>query len=169
MFPYSQPATPAAQNHMAAQYTMLTDFMKKFFDSAQRINELNIEVAKTVMEESLSNVQQISAAKDPVEMLSIAASQAQPTAEKIRAYQQHLTHIAASTQVDLAKSAEAHVPETTRTAAALADEVAKRAVEETEKATQRQKAAMEKLTTPINTPSKPGESRTQAPGRSPLQ
>jgi phasin family protein len=168
MFPYSQRVTPAAQNHMAAHCNMLADLTKKFFESAQRINNLNIEVAKAVMEESVTSAHQILVAKDPVEALTIAAAQAQPTAEKIRVYQQHLTNIAATTQVDLAKSAEAHVPETTRTAAALADEVTKQATEETEKATQRQKAAMEKLTTPINLPQKPAESRAQNPGR-PLQ
>jgi hypothetical protein len=91
-------------------------------------------------------------AKDPYEAISIAASQAQPAAEKVRAYQQHLTNIAARTQVDLAKTAESHVPNTSRTAAAVADEVARKATEETEKATLRQKAAMEKLTNPLDKP-----------------
>jgi hypothetical protein len=81
--------------------------------------------------------------------MSIATAQAQPTAEKVRAYQQHLTSIAAGTQVELAKTAESHVPQTSRTAAAVADEVTQRAAEETEKSRQRQKAAMEKLTNPI--------------------
>lgn len=146
---FTQPMTPASKAHLEAQYSLMSDMSQKLFDTAQKINELNIQVAKTVLEESLSNMQQVLVAKDPYEALSIAASQAQPAAEKVRAYQQHLTNIAARTQVDLAKTAESHVPNTSRTAAAMADEVARTATEETEKATLRQKAAMDRLTNPI--------------------
>jgi phasin family protein len=152
MLSFSQPITPAVKAHIEAQYSLFSDMSQKMFETAQKINELNIQVAKTVMEESLTNAQQVMVAKDPYEAISIAASQAQPAAEKVRAYQQHLTNIAARTQVDLAKTAESHVPNTSRTAAAVADEVARKATEETEKATLRQKAAMEKLTNPLDKP-----------------
>jgi len=89
-------------------------------------------------------------AKNPSEALSLIAGQAQPSAEKVRAYQQHLADIAAGTQVDLAKTAETHIPQASRTAQELAREVAQKASEETQKVSQRQQAAMEKLTTPIN-------------------
>lgn len=160
MFPYSQPTSPAARAHIEAQYSLFTDMSRKIFDSAQKINELNIQVAKTMMEETLNSTQQVLVAKDPLEALSVATSQAQPTAEKIRAYQQHLNNIAAGAQVDLARSAESHVPQTSRTAAALADEVARTASEQTEQATQRQRAVMEKLTNPI-APNKAGDSKGQ--------
>lgn len=149
---FSQPVTPAVRAHMEAQFSLITDMSQKLFDTVQRINELNIQVAQTVMEETITNTQQVLTAKDPYEALSIASSQAQPNAEKVRAYQQHLSSIAAGTQVELARTAEAHLSETTRTATAVADEVVRRASEETEKTTQRQKAAMEKLTRPINKP-----------------
>lgn len=152
MFPFSQQVTPAVKSHLEAQWSLFNDISKKVFDSAQKVNELNIQVAQTVMEESLSNARQVMVAKDPYEALSIAAAQAQPAAEKIRAYQQHLTNIAAGAQVDIAKTTESHVPETSRTAVAVAEEVTRKASEETEKATQRQRAAMEKLTNPINRP-----------------
>jgi phasin family protein len=150
MLSFSKSFTPAAKSHMEAQLSMFTDLSKNIFNSAQKINELNIQVAQTVLEESVNNAHELLAAQDPAEFLSIAASQAQPTAEKVRAYQQHLTDIAAGAQVDMAKTAENHVPETTRTAAALANEVAQRAAEETDKVAQRQKAAIEKLSNPIN-------------------
>jgi phasin family protein len=150
MLSFSKSFTPAAKSHMEAQLSMFTDLSKSIFNSAQKINELNIQVAQTVMEETVNNAHELIAAEDPADFLSIAASQAQPTAEKVRAYQQHLTDIAAGAQVDMAKTAENHVPETTRTAAALANEVAQRAAEETDKVTQRQKAAIDKLSNPIN-------------------
>jgi phasin family protein len=156
---FSQPITPAVKAHMEAQFSLLNDMSQKLFNTAQKINELNIQVAQTMMEESLTSAHEVLAAKDPIEALSITAAQAQPTAEKVRAYQQHLSSIAAGTQVDLAKTAESHLSETTRTAAAVAEEVAHTASEETAKATQRQKTAMDKLTNPIN---RPGDGGTQA-------
>lgn len=156
---FSQPVTPAVKAHMEAQFSLLTDMSQRLFDTAQKINELNIQVAQTVMEETINGAQQMMVARDPYEAISIASSQAQPAAEKVRAYQQHLSSIAAGTQVELAKTAESHLSETTRTATAVADEVARRASEETQKTTERQRAAMEKLTRPIN---KPGDGPSQA-------
>ena len=157
MFNFMQPITPAAKAHMDAQFSLLSDMSKQLFSSVQKINELNLQVAQTMMEESVANMQQVISAQNPQEAMTIAAGQAQPTAEKVRAYQQHLSNIAASTQVELAKTAETHVPQTTRTAAALAEEVTRRASEETEKATQRQKAMMEKMSAPIYRPADSGK------------
>jgi phasin family protein len=137
---------------MKAQFSLFADMSKKLFDTAQKINELNFQVAQTVIEEAITGTRQLLEANDPYEALSISASQAQPAAEKVRAYQQHLANIAAGTQVDLVKTAESHMPETTRTATDVVNEVAKKASEETEKVTQRQKAAMEKLSNPIMKP-----------------
>ncbi|RJF96180.1 phasin family protein [Noviherbaspirillum saxi] len=152
MFIFSQPLPPSAKAHLEAQFTFISELSKQLFNTAQKINELNIQVAQTVMNETLSSTREVFSAQNPYEALSIAASQVPPAAEKLRAYQQQLTDIAARTQVDLAKTAETHVPATARTASALADEVARRANEETQKATQRQKATLDKLATPIGKP-----------------
>lgn len=145
----STSTTPAAKAHMEAQMSYITDMSKQIFQSAQKFNELNIQVAQAMMEEAFKNAHQCITAEDPTELISIIASQAQPAAEKVRSYRQHLKNIVVGTQVDLAKTAEEHIPETSRTAGAFAEEVAKSASEETEKLSQRQKAAMEKLTTPL--------------------
>jgi phasin family protein len=160
---FTQAMTPAVRAHLDEQFSLFTDMSKNLFNTMQKVNELNIQVAQTVMEESISSAQQVLQAKDPIEAMTIATAQAQPTAEKLRAYQQHLTSIAAGTQVDLAKTAESHVPQTTRTAAAVAEEVTQRAAEETEKSRQRQRSAMEKLTNPIN---KPADSNMQGARKS---
>jgi phasin family protein len=153
MFNFSQTDSPAAKAHFQSQYSMLTALSKQMFTAVQQVNELNIQVAQTLLEETLTGAQQVLSAQDPHEALSIIAGQTQPNVEKMRAYQQHLRDIAAGTQVELAKTAEAYIPQTTRTAEELAGEVARRASEETEKAAQRQKAAMEKLVTPVKRPS----------------
>ncbi len=140
--------TPALKSYLDAQMSTITDMSKRLFGSAQKLNELNIQVAQSLMEETITVVHQLMEAEDSTEFISIAASQVEPAAEKVRAYQQHLTNIAVGTNVELSKAAEEHISETTKTAKAVADEVAKKASEETEKATQRQRAAMEKLTNP---------------------
>lgn len=161
MMTFSQPITPAVKAHIDAQCSLLNAMSQKVFENMQKINELNVQVAKTLLEESLNTTQQVMVANTPYEALSVAAAQAQPNTEKLRAYQQHVANIVARIQVDLAKTAESHVPNTSRTAAAVADEVARKASEETEKATQRQKAAIEKLGTPINVASDANKGQQQ--------
>jgi phasin family protein len=151
MFTINQPITPAAKSHLDAQLSFLNDMSKTAFHSIQKISELNLQVAQTVMEESAQACREIMSAQKPAEILSLSAAQAQPAAEKMRAYQQHLAQIAADTQVDWARCAEQHVQETSRTAKALSDEVVKTATEETEKARQRQQEAIGKFTDPIKT------------------
>jgi phasin family protein len=145
-----QEVPPALKSHLEAQFSFLADLSRKMFDGVQRIGQLNVQVAQTVMEEAINSAHQMIESNTPTEYISVAASQVQPVAEKLRAYQQHLSNIAAGVQVELSKTAEEHVPETTRTAAAVAEEVVRRGAEETDKVTQRQKAAFEKLTKPIN-------------------
>lgn len=145
-----QEVPPALKSHMEAQFAFMSDLSKKMFDGVQKIGQLNIQVAQTLMEETLNSAQQLIQSNSPTDYLSVAASQVQPAAEKLRAYQQHLNNITAGVHVELSKAAEQHVPQTTRTAAAVAEEVVRRGAEETDKVTQRQKAAFEKLTKPIN-------------------
>jgi phasin family protein len=161
-----QNITPALKAHMAAQSSFFTDMTQKMFQAAQRVNELNIQLARAMVEETVTSAQQVMVADDTYEAMAIAAAQVTPTADKVRAYQQHLNSIAVGAQVDLSKTAEQHVTETTRTASALAEDVARRASEETEKATQRQKAAMEKLTNPIQFEDRSDGSDQQQRGRS---
>lgn len=146
MLSFTQSFSPAAKSHIEAQLSLFTDISKKLFTSAQKINELNIQVAQTMLEDSVTSAHQLMSAGDPTEFMSIAAAQAQPAAEKMRAYQQHLSKIAAGVQVELAQTAVTHMPETNRAAAALADEVARKASEETEKVAQRQREVIERLT-----------------------
>lgn len=137
--------TPSVNAHYEAQSQMFSDMTRNFFEAAQKIAELNMQTAKTMADEFLSSAQQMMISRDPFEMVSLTATQAQPMAEKVRAYQQHLTNIATQSQVEMVKTAESHVPKTAQTASAMADELARKATEETEKAAQRQKTAVEKM------------------------
>ncbi|MEC4720900.1 phasin family protein [Noviherbaspirillum sp. CPCC 100848] len=152
MFLFNQSLPPSAKAHLESQFTFMSELSKQLFTSVQRINDLNISIAQSVLQDTLHSTREVASAQNPYEAISIAAGQVQPAAERLRAYQQQLTNIAANTQVDMAKTAEVHVPATSRTATALADEVARRANEEAQKATQRQKATIDKLAAPIGKP-----------------
>jgi len=149
MYPFSQSVTPAARTHLEAQLSFFNDMSKSLFRTAQQYSELNMQLAQTMLEESTRSGHQFITANRPTEALAAAAAHAQPAAEKLRAYQQHLSRIAADTQVDLSKVAEEHVQETSRTARALADEVARVASEQTEKTMRNQQDAVSKFTDPF--------------------
>jgi phasin family protein len=129
--------------------SFFNDMSKSLFRTVQQYSDLNIQLAQTLLEESTMTGQQFITANRPTEALAAAAAHAQPAAEKLRAYHQHLSRIAADTQVDLSKVAEEHVQETSRTARALADEVARVTSEETEKNLRSQQDAVSKFTDPF--------------------
>jgi phasin family protein len=166
MFPFSQSVTPAAKTHLDAQLSFFNDISKSLFRTFQQYSELNIQLAQTLLEESTSTGHQLITANRPTEALAAAASHAQPAAEKLRAYQQHLSRIAADTQVEFSKVAEEHVQETSRTARALADEVARVTTEETEKTIRNQQDAVNKFTDPFTQQGGNGRQSSGAESRS---
>jgi phasin family protein len=133
MYPFPQNITPAVRTHVDAQTAFLNDMSKSLFKSFQQMCDLNIQLMQTMIEETALAGQQVLSADRQTELLSAAASRAQPASDKLRAYQQHITRLAADAQVDLARVTEQHVQHTTRTARALADEVARDATEQTER------------------------------------
>lgn len=150
MIYFNQPSiSPAAKFQIDAQFAFFSDLSKKVFEGVQKMNELNVQVATTVFEELLASTKQLMSSTDRNDAFSILAGQAQPNAEKIRAYQQHFNNIVAEIQASAAQTLESHVPTAVRATAAVVNEVAQKAADETAKTTQRQQEAMEKLTTPI--------------------
>jgi phasin family protein len=149
MFLFSQAVTPAVRSHLDAQVAFLNDMSKTWSRSIQSIIEANIQLSQTLLEESNLASQQMLTTNHPTEVISAAASRAQPAAEKLRAYQQHLTRVVADSQADMARVAEQHVPETSRTARTLADEVARAASEETQKSLRTQQETLKNFRDPF--------------------
>jgi hypothetical protein len=83
------------------------------------------------------------------EVMSAATSRAQPISDKLRAYQQHISRVAADAQVDIARVAEQHIQNTSRTARTLADEVARTATEETERGLRTQQETVRRFADPF--------------------
>ncbi len=149
MFPFSQSVTPAVRTHVDAQVNFMNELSKSLFQSFQQLCDLNIQLTQTMLEEATNASQQMMTADRQTDMISAAASRAQPATEKLRAYQQHISRVAADAQVQMARVTEEHVQETSRTARALADEVARVATEETERSMRTQQENMRKFSDPF--------------------
>jgi phasin family protein len=149
MFPFSQSVTPAVRTHLDAQVSFLNDMSKSLFRSFQQLCDLNIQLTQTLLEETTLTGQQLLTADRQTDVINAAASRAQPATDKLRAYQQHISRVAADAQVELARVTEQHVQETSRTARALADEVARVASEETERNVRNQQETMRKFSDPF--------------------
>lgn len=149
MYPFSQSVTPAVRTHLDAQASFINDMSKSLFRSFQQLCDLNIQLTQTMLEETTMASQQLLTADRQTDVISAAASRAQPATDKLRAYQQHISRVAADAQVELARVAEQHVQETTRTARALADEVARVTSEETERNMRTQQETMRKFSDPF--------------------
>ena len=95
--------------------------------SAERIASLNLETARSVLEDSVSSAKALMGAKDPKEALSIQASLAQPTVEKAVAYSKSVYEISTETQEELAKMVEAQFGDFQKTVANMLEKAAKSA------------------------------------------
>jgi phasin family protein len=162
MYPFSQSVTPAVRTHLDAQSAFMNDMSKSLFQSFQQMCNLNIQLVQTMLEETTLAGQQILTADRQTEVLSAAASRAQPATEKLRAYQQHISKVAADAQVELARVTEQHVQKTTQTARQLADEVARSATEETQRGLRQGQDNLQRFTDPFKTGNGHDRDRAQA-------
>lgn len=159
---FPQSVAPAVRTHMDAQTAFLNDMSKSMFHSFQQMCDLNIQLVQTLVEEGTLASQQVLSTGRQTELFSAASARAQPTTEKLRAYQQHISRLAADAQVELARVTEQHVQNTSRTARALVDEVARTTAEETERNIRNQQEAMRNVADPFARPN--GEARASAGG-----
>ncbi len=127
MFSIPEQLSAATKTHIESQLAMFTTLTNKAFEGVEKIVDLNMNAVKASLEESTAAAQQIIAAKDPQEFLSLTAAQTQPTAEKAIAYGRHLASIATSTQAEFTKAAEEQIADTNRKVLALVEEVTKNA------------------------------------------
>jgi phasin family protein len=149
MYPFPHSVNPAMRSHIDAQTAYMNDVSKSIFRSFQQMMDLNIQLAQTMLEETALIGKQMVSADRQSEVLGAAASRAQPASDKLRAYQQHITRLAADTQVELARVTEQHGQTTARTARVLADEVARDATEQTERGLRAQQEVARQFSDPF--------------------
>jgi phasin family protein len=149
MYPFPQSVNPAVRSHIDAQVAFFNDLSQAMSRSVQQMFQLNMQLSQSMFEEAATVSQRLLTTERPTEALSGVASRAQPATEKLRAYQQHLSQLAASTQVDLTKVTERHIPETSRSARTLADEVTRVTAEETNKSMRQQEETIRNFRDPF--------------------
>jgi phasin family protein len=149
MYPFPQSVNPAVRSHVDAQFAFFNDLSQSMSRSFQEVCQLNMQLGQTLLEETALVGQRWMTTDRSNDALNAATSRAQPANDKLRAYQQHLSRLAASSQVDLARVTEQHVQETSRTARALADEVTRVASEETDRNMRQQEEALKNFRDPF--------------------
>ncbi len=149
MFPFPQSVTPAVRSHLDAQVAFMNDMSQSLTRSFQSVCELHLQLGQTMLEEGNIASQQFLTTNSASEAVTVASARAQPTADKLRAYQQHIARVMADTQVDLARVTEQHSQLTSRTARELADQVAQAAADEAQKATVKQRDMMKSFRDPF--------------------
>jgi len=165
MFTFPQSVNPAVRSHVDAQFAFLNDLSRSMTRSFQDVFQLNMQLCQTLIEETALISQGLMSTERPNDALTAAASRAQPATDKLRAYQQNLSGLAASAQVELARVTERHGQETARTARALADEVARVASEETDRNLRQQEEALKSFRDPFKQEdTRAGKTAMQAPG-----
>ncbi len=97
------------------------------FASAERLAALNLNTARTMLEDSVANAKAMLAVKDLQELMSLQSAFAQPIVEKAVAYSRSVYEISAQTQEEVSKVFEAQFAEMNKNVAVALDKAAKSA------------------------------------------
>lgn len=122
---YAIPDQITAANKAGIE-TLLT-LANTAFASTERLAALNLNVARSTIEDSVSNAKGLFGAKDPQELLGYQSSLAKPAVEKAAAYSRSLYEIATQMQEEMGKIFEAQFAELNKTMNAALDQAAKNA------------------------------------------
>jgi len=97
------------------------------FASAERIAALNLNTARTLLEDSVNNTKALLGAKDIQELISLQSTLTQPSVEKAVSYSRSVYEIATQTQEEISKIVEAQFSEANKNVATALDKAAKNA------------------------------------------
>ncbi|MBP9712846.1 MAG: phasin family protein [Sterolibacterium sp.] len=123
------------QNFIPEQFTTnnkanveaLLNLANTVFASAERFAALNLNTARSLLEDSVANTKALLGAKDIQELVALQATLAQPTVEKALAYSRSVYEITAQTQEEISKVVEAQFAEANKTVTTALDKAAKNA------------------------------------------
>ncbi|GIZ51251.1 phasin family protein [Noviherbaspirillum aridicola] len=121
-----------ARANLQAQTNMLTAFFSQVLENAEQVAELNLNAAKTSLEDTTITLKQLLSARDPQEFFSLTAAQAQPAAAKAIAYGRGLAGIASNAQAEMTRTAEEQFAQAGRLVSELVDDVSRNAPAGTE-------------------------------------
>jgi len=122
---YNTPEQFAGANKANVE-TLLT-VANTAFASAERIAALNLNTARTLLEDSVANAKALLGIKDVQQFMAVQASLAQPAMEKAVAYSRSIYEIATQTQEEFSKIVEAQYAEANKNVSSALDKAAKNA------------------------------------------
>lgn len=122
---YTTPEQFAGANKANVE-TLLT-IANTAFASAERIAALNLNAARTLLEDSVNNAKALLAAKDAQELVGLQAALTQPTFEKAIAYSRSIYEIAAQTQEEFSKIFDSQYVELNKNVTSALDKAVKNA------------------------------------------
>lgn len=122
---YAIPEQLTAANKANVE-TLLT-IANTAFASAERIAALNLNTARSVLEDVVSSAKTLLTAKDVQELVALQATLAQPAVEKAVAYSRSVYEIATQTNEELGKVFEAQYAEVNKNVSTALDKAAKSA------------------------------------------
>jgi phasin family protein len=106
----------------------------KAFEGVEKLVELNIQTAKTSMEEMAEHTKAVMSVKDAQELVALHSSLLQPSAEKVAAYSRHIYDIATATGTEVTKVTEGQVSDAQKKFMSVVDNAVKNAPAGTENA-----------------------------------
>ena len=124
------------------------------FANVERLAALNLNTARSVLEDSVANAKALLAVKDVQGLMKLQASLAQPLIEKAVAYNRSMYEIASQSQEEVSKLVEAQVAELNKNVAAALDQAAKSAPAGSDTAVAAMKSAIAAANTAYDSVSK---------------
>jgi phasin family protein len=118
---------PALQSHLETQLNFINELSQKSFDATRQVSELNLQVARQMIDAWINLGRSLLQSSDPFQLTSATINGLQPATEQLRSYQQQLMGVLARTQSDLTRSAQSRMPEASRSASAMADQMVRNA------------------------------------------
>jgi phasin family protein len=122
---YSTPEKVSAANKNNVESLMM--LANTAFASVERLAALNLNTARTLLEDTVANTKTLLDAKDVHELVDIQTTLAQPSVEKIVAYSRSIYEIASQTHGELTRIFENQFAESSKTMTAALDEAVKNA------------------------------------------
>jgi len=122
---YTTPEQLAGANKANIE-TLLT-VANTAFASAERLAALNLNTARTLLEDSVNTAKTLLSAKDVQELVSMQAALAQPAFEKGVAYSRSVYEIASQTQEEFSKIFDSQYVEMNKNVTSVLDKAVKNA------------------------------------------
>ncbi len=122
---YTVPEQLASSNK--ANIEALLTIANTAFASAERLAALNLNTARSILEDSVTTAKTLLGAKDVQELVGLQSTLSQPALEKAVAYSRSLYEIATQTQEELTKVVEAQYSDINKNVSTALDKAVKNA------------------------------------------